>query len=123
MIEGFDIPKWIAVVLLTAPCSLVFGLLFMPSVPERAALKPIRFLRLSFLFGSESVGQLLASGLAGALIGSALLFGPSYLLLALFHLLPVRGDAYVAWWSSLLLGAGLGKLIRWWRWRQRQDFV
>ena len=112
------IPPWLAVSAINIICGIAFGILFMRSSVEMAKGKP-PFL----LFGRGSFAAVLASGLINALLGVALLMLPSAFLLRIFNLMPLSGANQTVWIFALLTGVGIGKAIRWWRWKKTHDFA
>ena len=75
------------------------------------------------LFGRGSFPQVLAGGLANAILSVFLFLGPSIVLLNVFSLVPLCGNDYYVWAFSLLGGTGMGKFFRWWRWKNSRDFA
>lgn len=74
------------------------------------------------LFGSRTLPQLIASAMVNAALVSLLFIAPSLLLLNVFDLVPLYGNDRYVWGWSLLGGTAIGKIVRWWRWKRRQDF-
>lgn len=61
--------------------------------------------------------------MANVILGAALFFGPSIVLLNFFGLIPLRGYDNHVWLFSILIGVGIGKIIRWWRWKKTSEFA
>ena len=114
------IPTWLAICVINIPCGVAFGLLFLRSSAEIVgnAHAPT-----FMLFGRGSLPAVVASGFVNAVLGVALFMVPSSFLLWAFDLLPLHGSDEAVWLLSLLSGTGIGKLIRWQRWKKSRDFA
>lgn len=112
----------LAVSIIGITCGFAFGLLVRSDAEVHSVVssgRPYGFM----LFGSGSFPQLLASGIVNAILSVLLFLGPSLLLLNAFNLTPLSGNDYYVWIFSLLGGTGIGKLFRWWRWKNSRDFA
>jgi hypothetical protein len=114
------IPDWLTICIVNIPCGVALGLAFLRSDEERWKLLQTASTR---PFGSDSFFMILVVGLVKALFGAALLVVPSGLLLRLLGVAPLQGNFNLIWVVSMLAGLGLGKLIRWVRWKKRTDFA
>ena len=105
------------VVLVTVACAVPVGLLLRSAAETKSGSPEPR------LFVLDGVLGLAATILEKVTVGFALFFGPSLTLLWLLHQIPESTFERRVWWTVNLAGIGIGKLIRWLRWRTTQDFL
>ena len=113
----FMIASSLAVSLIGVPCGIAFGLAL------RSSAEIVRDGPGFRLFGDRSLLHVIGSALANVVLGAALFFGPSVLILNFLDLIPLRGYDNHVWVVSMLIGAGIGKSIRWWRWKKTGEFA
>lgn len=105
------------IVLVTGACAVPVGLLLRSAGETRSGSPGPRLLVLDGVLG------LAATIVEKVIVGLALFFGPSLSLLWLLHEMPESTFERRVWWTVNLAGIGIGKLIRWLRWRTTQDFL
>lgn len=105
------------VVLITAACAVPVGLLLRSAAETKLGSPEPR------LFVLDGALGLAATVVEKAAVGLTLFFGPSLTLLWLLHQMPESTFERRVWWTVNLAGIGVGKIIRWLRWRRTQDFL
>jgi len=107
----------VIIALVTAICGVPFGLLLRSGAEaRRGSPEPT-------LFVPDGFVGMMAMIFEKAIFGLALFFVPSLGVLWLIDEIPAAGVEMRVWLMANLLGAGLGKWVRWHRWRRTQDLL
>lgn len=103
--------------IITAACGLPLGLRMRSAAEIKSGyVEPC-------VFGLHSALGFTASMIVKLMEVLVLFFVPSLLLLHLLGHEPCNNLDAMGWWLSNYMGVGIGKWIRWLRWRRTQDFM
>jgi hypothetical protein len=112
---GLDL---IAIAIISASSGTAYGWFLIRSSKEIETNGPGRMF---FLFGSGNVLQVLLSAMSNAVLMSALLLAPTFVVFKLLGFIPMKGLEVLLWVFALLAGSAIGKAIRAYRWNRRRD--
>ena len=107
--------------LITIACGLPLGLLIRSASEAKSGGRDPYWISLGGPLGL--LVSIVINALLGGILFFILLFIPRWVALHILDVSPDSNDTRGMWGLLFLIGAGLGKWIRWLRWRRNQDFT